>query len=165
MKIFGIVGLKNSGKTYFAQKIISTMSYKNIKVASIKHAHHNFDIDIPNSDSYLHRKAGSQQVIISSSKRWAKISEIQNTLEKTLDELIIELDRPEVVIVEGYKQNLYPKIEILKESQISSTFMFSYLKNVVAIISNKKISSFHKKQFKKEEINEIVEFILNYKNE
>ncbi len=78
MKVFGIIGWKNSGKTFFAQQIIAKLTLLNLKVASIKHAHHNFNIDEPHTDSFLHRKAGSQQVIISSSKRWAKISEIGN---------------------------------------------------------------------------------------
>ena len=163
MIIFGIVGWKNSGKTYFAQKIISSLSSKKIRVASIKHAHHDFDIDLPQTDSFLHRKAGSQQVIISSSKRWAKISELNENEEKKLDDLINELDDPEVVIVEGYKNENHPKIEIIKDSLDNSTFMFKELKNVSAIVSDINISSFYKKQFKKNQIDEIVEYILTYK--
>ena len=163
MIVFGIVGWKNVGKTYFAQKIISSLSAKKIRVASIKHAHHDFDIDLPQTDSFLHRKAGSQQVIISSAKRWAKISELNENKEKKLDDLINEFDNPEVVIVEGYKNEGHPKIEIIKNSLDNSTFMFKELKNVSAIISNTNISSFHKKQFKENQINEIVEYILAYK--
>jgi len=163
MIIFGIVGWKNVGKTYFSQQIISSLVSKKMRVASIKHAHHDFDIDHPQTDSFLHRKAGSQQVIISSDKRWAKISELNENQEKTLDDLICELDSPEVVIVEGYKNESHPKIEIIKKPLDSSTFMFKKLKNVSAIISDIDISSFHKKQFKQNQINEIVEFILAYK--
>ena len=163
MIVFGIVGWKNVGKTYFAQKIISSLSSKKIRVASIKHAHHDFDIDLPQTDSFLHRKAGSQQVIISSAKRWAKISELNESKEKKLDELIDELDNPEVVIVEGYKNENHPKIEIIKDALSNSTFMFKELKNISAIVSDINISSFHKKQFKKNQINEIVEHILTYK--
>ena len=78
MKIFGIVGWKNSGKTFFAQQIIQQLSSQNLRVASIKHAHHDFNIDYPNTDSYLLRKAGSQQVIVSSAKRWVKIYKLIN---------------------------------------------------------------------------------------
>ena len=163
MIVFGIVGWKNAGKTYFSQKIISSLSSKKIRVASIKHAHHDFDIDLPQTDSFLHRKAGSQQVIISSAKRWAKISELNENQEKKLDYLINELDNPEVVIVEGYKNESHPKIEIIKHSFDNSTFMFKELKNVSAIVSDINISSFHKKQFKKNQIDEIVEYILTYK--
>jgi len=162
MKIFGIVGLKNSGKTYFIKKIISKLSLFNLKIASIKHAHHNFDIDKPNTDSYLHRKAGSEQVIISSSKRWAKIIELNKSSEKSLNELINELDNPDIVIVEGFKNESHPKIEIIKDSTNSANYLFANLKNVIAVISDIKIDSFNKKQFKKSQIDEIVNFILHY---
>ena len=163
MIVFGVVGLKNSGKTFFTQQIISALSSKNLRVASIKHAHHDFDIDYPETDSYLHRQAGSQQVIISSSKRWAKIYELKNSPEKKLKELIKELKNPNVVIVEGYKNENYPKIEIIKDPLDTSSFMFKTIKNIVALISDIYINSFSNEQFKKNQINEIVEFILNYK--
>ena len=165
MKIVGIVGWKNSGKTYIAQKIISNLNSRNVKVASVKHAHHNFDIDHPETDSYLHRKSGSQEVIISSSKRWAKISELQNRQEKKLNDLIKELEKPDIVIVEGYKYENHPKIEIIRDFEDKSKFLFKKIKNVIAIISDTKISNFDNIQFKKNQINEIVDFILNYKSE
>ena len=162
MKIFGIIGWKNSGKTYFVQKIISKLTSLNFKVASIKHAHHEFDIDKPNTDSYLHRQAGSEQIIISSSKRWVKINEIKKTKEKKLNELIIELDNPDFVIVEGYKNENHPKIEIIKEPLNYSSYLFKDLKNVIAIISDVKIDYFNKKQFNKKEIEKILNYIINY---
>ena len=165
MKILGIVGYKNSGKTYIAQKIISNLNSKNLKVASIKHAHHNFDIDLPKTDSYLHRKSGSQEVIISSSKRWAKISELRNTQEKKLNDLINELEKPDIVIVEGYKNEIHPKIEIIRDFEDKSKFLFKKIKNVIAIISDIEINDFDKMQFKSSQIEEIVNFILNYKSE
>tara|TARA_Y100000739_G_C20329186_1_gene338008 strand:+ start:76 stop:573 length:498 start_codon:yes stop_codon:yes gene_type:complete len=165
MKIFGIIGWKNSGKTFLAQKIIEKLSIKKLKVASIKHAHHNFDIDHPETDSYLHRKSGSEQIIISSSKRWAKIIELRNKREKKLYELIDELDNPDIVIVEGYKNENHPKIEIIRDISDNSSFLFTNLNNVVAIVAEKTIPNFNIKQFRKYQINEIVEFIMNYKNE
>ena len=84
MLICGIVGWKNSGKTYFAQKLINYFNSKNLKVASIKHAHHEFNIDKPGTDSYLHRQAGSQEVVVSSSRRWAKIVELRENMPSFL---------------------------------------------------------------------------------
>ena len=161
MKIFGIIGLKNSGKTYFAQKIISKLCSLDLRVASIKHAHHNFDIDKPKTDSYLHRSAGSEQIIISSSNRWVKISELKNSPEKKLIDLISELENIDVVIVEGYKNDNHPKIEIIRDISDSSTYMFAKLTNITAIITDIKIDSFDKKQFKTNQINEIVSHILS----
>jgi len=163
MKIFGLIGWKNSGKTYFAQQIIQQLFSQNFRVASIKHAHHNFDIDQPNTDSFLHRQSGSQQVIISSSKRWAKMVELKDAHEKKLEDLICELDRPDIVIVEGYKDENHPKIEIINNPLQPSTFMFTKLNNIVAIICDTHIAEYSQLQFKKNEIKKIVQFILNYK--
>jgi len=163
MKVFGIVGLKNSGKTYLVKKIISKLVSLNLKIASIKHAHHDFEIDQPNTDSYMHRQAGSEQVIISSSKRWAKIIELKNAKEKNLTELINELDKPDIIIVEGYKNENHLKIEIIKDSSNSSNYLFKNIKNVIALISDIQIDSFNNKQFNKNQVDEIVNYILNYK--
>ena len=163
MKIIGIVGLKNSGKTYYVKKIISKLTLLNLRVASIKHAHHDFDIDHPNTDSYQHRQAGSEQIIISSSKRWAKIMELRNSKEKNLAELITELDNQDIVIVEGYKNESHPKIEIIKDPLDESNYLYTKLENVVAVISAIRIDSCDKKQFKRDQFDEIVNYILNYR--
>ena len=159
MKICGVVGWKNSGKTFLAQKLISYFNEKELIVSSIKHAHHDFDIDKPNTDSYLHRQAGSQQIIISSSKRWAKITELKKSKEKTLYELIAELNTPDIVIVEGFKKELHKKIEIINQS--NENYLFNEIENVIAVVSNSKLNT-NLPQFKKNEIDLIVNFILKY---
>ncbi len=159
MKVIGIIGWKNSGKTFFAQRIIKELTQKGINVASIKRAHHDFDIDTPNTDSYLHRKAGSKQVIVSSSKRWAKITELDNRKEKRLEELLKELDNTDIVIVEGFKKELHKKIEIINQS--NENYLFNEIENVIAVVSNSKLNT-NLPQFKKNEIDLIVNFILKY---
>ena len=159
MKIIGIVGLKNSGKTFLAKKLISYFVKKNFKVASIKHAHHNFDIDYPGTDSYVHRESGSQQIIISSQRRWAKISELKNKKEKTLNELIKEIDEIDIVIVEGYKTEDHKKIEIINEFTPPSRYLFPKIKNIIGIVSNKEVEV-PIKQFKSNQINIIANHIL-----
>ena len=159
MKICGIVGWKNSGKTFFARKLISYFTNQKFKVASIKHAHHDFDIDKPGTDSFLHRQAGSQQIIISSSKRWAKISELNKSKEKTMHELINEIHNPDIIIVEGFKNEKHAKIEIINDDSNSSTYLFPYLKNVIGIISDTKIKT-SIRQFKKNEIEIVAKYIL-----
>ena len=158
MKVIGIIGWKNSGKTFIAQRIIKKLTQKGINVASIKRADHNFDIDTPNTDSYLHRKAGSKQVIVSSSKRWAKITELDNKKEKRLEELLKELDNTDIVIVEGFKE-LHKKIEIINQS--NENYLFNEIENVIAVVSNSKLNT-NLPQFKKNEIDLIVNFILKY---
>ena len=157
MKIIGIVGWKNSGKTYFASKIINKLKIKNYSVASVKHAHHEFDIDHIGTDSYVHRESGSSQVIVSSSKRWAKITELNNSKEPTLNELLYQLTETDIVIIEGFKNDNHPKIEIIKKG--NDEYLFNKISNVKAVISEEKINT-DLKQFKKNEIDNIVNFIL-----
>ena len=158
MKVIGIIGLKNSGKTFFVSEIIKKLKLKNYDVASVKHAHHNFDIDHENTDSYIHRNSGSSQVIISSSKRWAKISENTNNNEKTLKELLAQLEKTDYVIIEGFKNEEHPKIEVIKED--NSSFLYNKISNVVGLISNQNIPS-NLPQFKRNEIDHVVNFIIN----
>ena len=153
----GIVGWKNSGKTFFTQKLIEYFSKKNLVVASIKHAHHDFEIDKPGKDSYLHRQAGSEQIIVSSSKRWTKIVELNGRSEKKLDELLRELNSPDIVIIEGFKDSPHPKIEIVKED--SDNYLFLKLKNIIGVVCDKQINTILP-QFKRREISKIAEFIL-----
>ena len=153
----GIVGWKNSGKTYLAQKLINYFSKKNYIVASIKHAHHDFDIDKPGTDSFKHRSAGSSQVIISSSKRWAKIIENNNKNEKKLNELLREFNDIDVAIVEGFKKENHPKIEIISKN---SKNINNEIKNVVAIVADDKIDS-SKPVFKKNDVESLAQFIID----
>ncbi len=155
-KIIGITGWKDVGKTYYASLIIKSLVKKGYQVGSIKHAHHDFDIDKPGTDSFKHREAGSSQVIISSLKRWAKITENNNVNEKCLDELIQELDNVDIVVVEGFKKDNHPKIEILTKGLNNKN---KETKNVIAIVSND-LKNITIPVFKENDIENLVEFII-----
>ena len=155
-KIIGDVGWKDVGKTFFVTEIIKLLVSKKLKVGSIKHAHHDFDIDHQGTDSFKHRNAGSNQVIISSTKRWAKIIENNNKKEKSLDQLITEFQDIDIVVVEGFKKENHPKIEIIaKNSQIINL----ELKNVIAFVSDEMLNS-NIPVFKKNDIKSLVKFII-----
>ncbi len=156
MKICGIVGWKNSGKTFFARKLISFFTNQKFNVASIKHAHHDFDIDKPGTDSFKHREAGSSQVIISSSKRWAKITENNNENEKSLDELIQELHNVDIIVVEGFKKDNHPKIEILSKGLKNRN---KETNNIIAIVSDD-LKDTITPVFKENDIENLVEFVI-----
>jgi molybdopterin-guanine dinucleotide biosynthesis protein B len=155
-KVIGVCGWKDVGKTHFATLIIKLLVSKGYKVGSIKHADHDFDIDQPGTDSFKHRKAGSSQVIISSSRRWAKIIENNNKKEKNLDELIAEFQDIDIVVVEGFKKEKHPKIEILGKNLQKIN---REIKNVIAIISDE-LSDSKIPVFKKNDIESLVEFII-----
>ena len=156
-KVIGIVGWKDVGKTFVVTEIIKLLVQKGYKVGSIKHAHHDFDIDKPGTDSFKHRKSGSSEVIISSSKRWAKIIENNNNKEKNLNDLLKEFNDVDVAIVEGFKKENHPKIEIISKSSIT---MNKNIKNVIAIVSDD-IIDFNIPVFKKKDVESLTQFIID----
>ena len=155
-KIIGVTGWKNVGKTHYASLIIKLLVKKGYKVGSIKHAHHEFDIDKPGTDSFKHKEAGSIQVIISSSKRWAKINENQNMKEKSLDELIEEFQDIDIIVVEGFKKENHPKIEIIGKSLKSKK---EEINNVIAIVSDE-LQDTSIPELKKNDKENLDEFII-----
>ncbi len=155
-KIIGIIGWKDVGKTYYASLIIKLLVKKGYKVGSIKHAHTDFDIDKPGTDSFKHREAGSNQAIISSLKRWAKITENNNENEKSLDELIQELHNVDIVVVEGFKKDNHPKIEILSKGLKNRN---KETNNIIAIVSDD-LKDTITPVFKENDIENLVEFVI-----
>ena len=156
-KVVGIVGWKDVGKTFFVTEIINLLVKKGYKVGTIKHAHHNFDIDKPGTDSFKHRQSGANEVIISSSKRWAKIIENKNKNEKKLNELFKEFNDIDVVIVEGFKKENHPKIEIISKN---SKIVNNEIKNVVAIVADHKLNS-NLPSFLRNDVESLTEFIID----
>lgn len=111
MNIFGVVGWKNSGKTGLMERLVSEFVSRGLTVSTLKHAHHSFEIDRPGKDSDRHRVAGAQEVLLSSSNRWALMSELRGASEPPLAELLGKLSPVDLVLIEGYKRDTHPKIE------------------------------------------------------
>jgi len=113
-KVFGIAGWKNSGKTVLIEALVREFVSRGYRVATIKHAHHDFDIDVPGKDSYRHRAAGAREVLVASSKRWALIHELRDENEPALDELLAHIAPCDLVLVEGFKHGPHPKLEVVR---------------------------------------------------
>jgi molybdopterin-guanine dinucleotide biosynthesis protein MobB len=111
MNVYGVVGWKNAGKTTLVERLVSEICGRGFSVSTVKHTHHMVDVDKPGKDSHRHRQAGAHQVILSSSARWALMTELRDTPEKPLSELLTHLSPVDLVIVEGYKRDDHPKIE------------------------------------------------------
>ncbi len=111
MRIFGITGWKNSGKTTLMERLVAEFCSRGVSVSTIKHAHHNVDVDQPGKDSHRHRQAGAQEVILASSARWALMHELRNDQEPPLTELLAHLAPVDLVLIEGYKAEDHTKIE------------------------------------------------------
>lgn len=112
MKVFGIAGWSGSGKTTLLEKLIPALIARGLKVSVIKHAHHGFDIDKPGKDSYRHREAGAGEVMLACGTRWALMHECRDEAEPRLDDLLSRLAPCDLVLVEGFKQEPVPKLEV-----------------------------------------------------
>ena len=110
-KIFGIAGWKNSGKTGLAVRLVTELVARGYRVSTIKHAHHDFDIDKVGADSYRHRQAGAHEVTIVSGTRYAIMHELRGAPEPAFDDILARLAPCDLVLIEGYKREPIPKIE------------------------------------------------------
>ncbi|WP_172295216.1 molybdopterin-guanine dinucleotide biosynthesis protein B [Pseudoruegeria sp. HB172150] len=109
--VFGIVGWKNSGKTGLMERLVTEIRGRGVSVSTVKHAHHSFDVDQPGKDSYRHRDAGAQEVLLASGRRWVLMHELRGATEPTLEELLERLSPVDLVLIEGYKRDAHPKLE------------------------------------------------------
>jgi len=111
MKIYGVVGWKNAGKTGLMERLVTEITGRGITVSTVKHAHHTFDVDHPGKDSYRHRVAGASEVLLASRNRVALMQELRDEDEPSLDALLARLSPVDLVLVEGYKRDAHPKVE------------------------------------------------------
>lgn len=112
MRIIGLAGWSGSGKTTLLVKLIPALRARGFSVSTIKHAHHAFDVDTPGKDSYEHRQAGASEVLVSSAHRFALMREMRGEEEWSLERLLAKLSPVDIVIVEGFKSEPIPKIEV-----------------------------------------------------
>jgi len=112
MKVIGLAGWSGAGKTTLLTRVIPHFLKEGLRVSVIKHAHHNFDVDVPGKDSWVHRQSGATEVLVSSARRWALMHELRGASEPRLPELLIKMSRVDLVIVEGFKSEPHRKIEV-----------------------------------------------------
>lgn len=135
MKIFGFAGFSGSGKTTLLEKVIPLLVSRALKVSLIKHAHHNVDIDKPGKDSYRHREAGCSEVMLVSGSRWALMHELRGAAEPGLEEQLARFSPCDLILVEGYKENAIPKIEVYRPSH-GKPLMWPQAQGIVAIATD-----------------------------
>lgn len=113
MKVYGIIGWKNSGKTSLMERLVSDITARGFSVSTVKHVHHDVDLDQPGKDSFRHRAAGASEVILASAKRFALMVEHAGP-EPDLPAVLARLMPVDLVLVEGYKRDAHPKIEVFR---------------------------------------------------
>lgn len=135
--VFGVVGWKNSGKTTLMTNLIREFVDRGFVLSVLKHAHESFDVDHPGRDSFKMREAGASQVILSSPRRFAVMRELGDAPEMTFEELLAHAGPCDLVLVEGYKREAYPKIEIRRDGAASREPLSGAVPGVVAIVSDR----------------------------
>jgi molybdopterin-guanine dinucleotide biosynthesis protein B len=115
-RVLGLAGWSGSGKTTLIVKLIPVLIGRGLKVSTLKHAHHAFDVDTPGKDSYEHRKAGAGEVIVSSSRRWVQMHEVGDGQEASLADLLRRLAPCDLVLVESFKTGALPKLEVFRQA-------------------------------------------------
>ncbi len=135
-RIFGIAGWKNSGKTGLAVRLVAEFVARGHSVSTIKHAHHDFDIDKVGADSFRHREAGAAEVAIVSNNRFAILHELRGATEPTLNEVLARISPCDLVLIEGYKREPVPKIEARRLQSNNSQPLATHDPYIVAIAAD-----------------------------
>jgi molybdopterin-guanine dinucleotide biosynthesis adapter protein len=135
MRIFGLAGWSGSGKTTLMMALIPELVSRGVTVSTLKHAHHAFDVDQPGKDSWRHRQAGAQEVMVCSQNRWALMRELRGAPEPSFDELVRRMSPVDILLVEGFKRHSHPKIEVYRPS-LGKTLLHPEDPLVVAIASD-----------------------------
>ena len=114
MRVIGLAGWSGAGKTTLLRRLIPVLVAQGIRVSTLKHAHHGFDVDQPGKDSWEHRQAGAQEVLVASANRWALMHELRGEPEPELADLLGRLSPVDLVLIEGFKRGEHPKLEVFR---------------------------------------------------
>jgi molybdopterin-guanine dinucleotide biosynthesis protein MobB len=135
--VLGFAAYSGTGKTTLLVQLLPRLRAAGLRVSMVKHAHHRFEIDYPGKDSYELRKAGASQMLITSSRRWALVTELDEDREAVLQEALDRLDQgqADLILVEGFKHEHFPKIELYRPA-VGSPLIFPDDPNVIAIATD-----------------------------
>jgi molybdopterin-guanine dinucleotide biosynthesis protein B len=161
MRIIGLAGWSGSGKTTLLAKVIPRIVARGLKVSTLKHAHHAFDVDQPGKDSHTHRMAGATEVLVSSANRWALVHELRGDAELTLAALIGRLSPVDLVLVEGYKREPHPKLEVHRPS-LGKPLIHLDDPGIVAVASDKPLPAARVLVIDLHDVERIAEFLIRH---
>jgi molybdopterin-guanine dinucleotide biosynthesis adapter protein len=161
MKIIGVAGFKNAGKTTLVEKLVMSLTAMGYRVSTVKHAHHSFDIDHEGRDSFRHRKAGATEVAVVSAGRWAIIHELRNEAEPPLANILAKLAPCDLVIIEGYKRDSHDKIEV-RNLALDHPQLAGEDPTIVAIAANGKITGTPVPVFDRDDVGALAQFIITH---
>ena len=161
MKVFGLAGYSGSGKTTLMVKLLPELVARGLRVSTVKHAHHDFDVDKPGKDSFEHRAAGATEVMVSSTNRWALMHEHRGDPETDLNGLLARMTPVDLVLVEGFKREGHAKIEVVRGDGAKPVLAASDPK-VVAIASDRPVPGTDLPVLDLADVATIADFIVNH---
>ncbi len=161
MKVFGLAGWSGSGKTSLLIRLLPEFNKRGIKVSTIKHAHHRFDVDQPGKDSWRHREAGATEVLISSANRWALMHENHSDGEAGLTELIARLSPVDLVLVEGFKNEPHDKLEVYRAA-LGKPLLQTNDQHIIGVAADSELPDLPVTRLELNDTGSIADFILKH---
>jgi molybdopterin-guanine dinucleotide biosynthesis protein B len=158
--VFGVTGWKNSGKTTLVTRLLAELTRRGYRVSTVKHAHHDFDIDKPATDSFRHREAGASEVMIVSGNRWALMHELRGEDEPPLEAALKRLSPCDMVLVEGYKREGHPKVETRRRAAGRSEPLAPGDPSILAIAADHETDAAGRPLFDLDDVTAIADFIV-----
>ena len=161
MKVIGLAGWSGSGKTTLVVRLIPALVRRGLRVSTMKHAHHAFDVDKPGKDSYEHRTAGATEVMIGSAKRWALMHELRDEAEPDSVMLMRHMTQVDLLIIEGWKAEGHEKIEIHRPAH-GKPLIQPGDPNIVAVASDENLSGLPVPRLDLNNVEAIADFIVDH---
>jgi molybdopterin-guanine dinucleotide biosynthesis protein B len=161
MKIFGVAGWSGSGKTTLLKRLIPELVARGVTVSTVKHAHHEFDVDVPGKDSYEHRAAGATEVMVSSARRWAVVHELRGDEELTLPEILKRLGPVDLVLIEGFKREGHDKLEVYRAG-VGKPPLYPDDPHIVAVASDAPVPGLRLPRLDLDDVAGIADFVLEH---
>ncbi len=140
MRVFGLAGWSGAGKTTLLSKLIPALTAQGLRVSTLKHAHHEFDLDTPGKDSWVHRQSGATEVAIVAAQRYAIMHELRGAPEPTIEELLPRLAPVDLVLIEGFKRHKHDKLEIHRPA-LGKALLSPHDPDIVAVASDAKLAN------------------------
>lgn len=159
MKIFGLAGWSGSGKTTLMTRLLPELVRRGITVSTMKHAHHEFDVDQPGKDSFEHRRAGATEVLVTSARRWALMHELRDRPEAAIEDLVRHMTPVDLLLIEGFKAHAHDKLEVHRPS-VGKPLLCREDRRVVAVASDAPIAGLPVPRLVLDDVPAIAAFIL-----
>lgn len=161
-RLFGVTGWKNSGKTTLLTRLVENLTRHGFAVSTLKHAHHAFDIDHEGRDSWRHRHAGATETAVVSGVRWAIMHELRGNPEPEFTEILEKMEPCDLVLVEGYKLETHPKIEVLSHNTAKDAALWPQDRSIVALAAEQTPPGCDLPCFCRDDIDAISDFVIGY---